>query len=554
MPLTPYTGPFGPPELRHLLRRSLFGCSLGDMAHFNGMSLNQVVADLLTFTNTTTASPPLKTYWLPNGGTPDPSLLDPDVPFGSTWVNTPRALGLNPDPSFARRQSLGAWHVGLMIHQERNLREKLVLFWHNLLVTQASVVQMGETYYRYLQLLRDNATGNFRQLMYAISADPAMLIYLNGYLNVAGSPDENYARELMELFTLGEGTGYTEPDVQAAARVLTGWSIQLQNGGNPIIPQTIFVPFLHDSTDKQFSGFFNNTVVQGATGPNAGQIELNALLDMVFTKDEVSLHICRELYRFFVHGDISPQTETDVIEPLALIFRNNVGAPDQMRIVLEALLTSEHFFSADIVACMVKSPADFVVGTLRELDMPMPDATVPEAQYRVWTEVYALMGYCGQSIGEPPNVAGWPAYYQVPQYDEMWMDSATYAIRKQIYEYFTYVGFSTPNNLYDPASENLTFKADLVALVQQFSNAANPNILVAEAAELLFTVPVSQGVRDQLKTGYLLLGQTNDSYWTSAYLTYVADPNTTDPVAQLVPLLLAGLFVDMQGAAEHQLI
>jgi uncharacterized protein (DUF1800 family) len=295
-------------------------------------------------------------------------------------------------------------------------------------------------------------------------------------------------------------------------------------------------------------------VVQGATGVNAGQIELNALLDMIFTKDEVSLHICRELYRFFVHGDISAQTETDVIEPLALIFRNNVGAPDQMRIVLEALLISEHFFSADIVACMVKSPADFVVGTLRELDMPMPDATVPEAQYRVWTEVYALMGYCGQSIGEPPNVAGWPAYYQVPQYDEMWMDSATYAIRKQIYEYFTYVGFSTPNNLYDPASENLTFKADLVALVQQFSNAANPNILVAEAADLLFTVPVSQGVKDQLKTGYLLLGQTNDSYWTSAYLTYVADPNTTDPVAQLVPLLLAALFVDMQGAAEHQLI
>jgi len=552
MPLTPYTGPFGAPELRHILRRSLFGCALGDMAHFNGMTLAQVVDELLTFSNTTT--PPVKTYWLPSGGTPDPTLVDPDVPFGSTWVNTPRALGLNPDPSGFRRSSLAAWQVGLMVGQERNLQEKLTLFWHNLLVTQASAVQMGETVYRYDQLLRNNALGNFRQLLYSISTDTAMLIYLNGYLNIAGSPDENYARELMELFSLGEGSGYSEADVQAAARVLTGWSVQLQSGGVPIIPVTIFVPFLHDSTDKSFSAFFNNTVVQGATGPNAGQIELNALLDMICSKDEVSLHVCRELYRFFVHGEIAPQTETDVIEPLAQIFRDNDAAPDQMRIVLEALLTSDHFFSADIRACMVKSPADFVIGAVRELQLPMPDATTVEAQYRIWGEIYALMAYCGQAIGEPPNVAGWPAYYQYPQFDEVWMDSATYAVRKQIYEYFTYVGLSTPANLYEPQSANLQFKVDLVALVQQFTDAEDPNVLVAEAADLLFTIDVSQSVKDQLKTGYLLLGQMNDSYWSSAYSTYVADPNTTDPVAQLVPTLLMGLFIDMQGAAEHQIL
>lgn len=552
MPLTPYTGPFGPPELRHLLRRSLFGCALGDMSHFNGMTLAQVVDELLTFTNTT--APPVKTYWLPNGGTPDPTLVDPDVPFASTWVNTPRANGLNPDPSGYRRASLGAWHVGLMLEQERNLREKLVLFWHNLLVTQASTVQLAECIYRYDQLLRDNVLGNFRQLMYAMSTETAMLIYLNGYLNVAGAPDENYARELMELFTLGEGTGYTEDDVQQAAKVLTGWTIQLQSGGNAIIPVTIFVPFLHDSTDKQFSAFFNNTVVQGATGPNAGQIELNALLDMIFSKDEVSKHVCRELYRFFVHGDIDAQTEADVIEPLAQLFRDNAASPDQMRIVLEALLTSDHFFSANIRACMVKSPADFVVGTIRELQMALPGTAQVEAQYRIWQEVYALMAYCGQAIGDPPNVAGWPAYYSMPQFDEMWMDSATYAVRKQIYEYLTYVGFSTPANVYQAASANLAFKVDLVALTQQFSNADDPNILVSEAADLLFTVPVSALVKYQLKVGYLLLGQMNDIYWTNAYQTYVGDPNTPDPVAQLVPTLLMGLFIDMQGAAEHQLL
>jgi hypothetical protein len=91
MPLTPYTGPFGAPELRHLIRRSLFGCSLGDMAHFNGMTLAQVVDELLTFTNNTT--PPIKTYWLPNGGTPDPTLVDPDVPYGSTCARSSCSSG-----------------------------------------------------------------------------------------------------------------------------------------------------------------------------------------------------------------------------------------------------------------------------------------------------------------------------------------------------------------------------------------------------------------------------------------------------------------------------
>lgn len=552
MPLEPYAGPFGAPELRHLLRRTLFGASTADMQHFAGMSLDQVADALLTFTNDTT--PPIKTYWQLNGGTPDPALIDPAVPFGSTWVDTPVQPDQLPDPGPARRRSLAAWHVGLMVDQQRDLREKLVLFWHNLLVTQVSVVQFAETFYRYDQLLRDHAMGDLRALLYAITVDPAMLIYLNGYLNVAAAPDENYGRELMELFTLGEGSGYTESDVHAAARVLTGWTIRLQDGGGqPIIPATAFVPFDHDTGDKTFSAFFGGTTIAGVPGPNGGATELNALLDMILARDEAALHLCREIYRFFVHGDISPETEADVIVPLAQIVRDNAGAPDQMRTVFRALFTSAHFFSADVRACMVKSPADFVVGTLRELDLRLPDAALSEARYRVCSEVYDLMAYCGQAIGDPPNVAGWPAYYQAPEFDNMWMDSASYAVRKQIYEYVTYVGFSTPDVLYQDQSEGLTFKVDLVALTQQFTTPEDPNALVRQAAELLFAVDVSPQVKAQLKTNYLLFGQMNDAYWTTAYLVYADDPQTADPAAQLVPTLLLGLFLDMQGAAEHHL-
>jgi len=203
---------------------------------------------------------------------------------------------------------------------------------------------------------------------------------------------------------------------------------------------------------------------------------------------------------------------------------------------------------------MVTSPADFVIGTLRQLDMPMPDDTQFEAQYRIWRDVFNAMAGAGQELGEPPNVAGWVAYYQEPIYDEFWMDSATYASRLLTYQAFTTEGLSTPNNLYQLESQGLQFKVDFVALVQQFTMPDDPNLLVAQAADLLFAVDVSQEVKDQLKTNYLLFGQQNDQYWGDAYQAYVQNPDTMDVAAQLVPSLLMGLFLDMQGAAEHQLL
>ncbi|HNE79958.1 MAG TPA: DUF1800 domain-containing protein [Flavobacteriales bacterium] len=551
MAITPYTGPFTDTELRHLLRRTLFGCSNADLDHFAGQTLQQVVDALLTFSNDTT--PPVKTYWLLNGNTPDPTLIDANVPFGNTWINTPRQTADEPTVSGKRIESLVAWRTGLLAQQDRTLREKLTLFWNNLVPTEASTVFNPEFMYAYDQLLRDHAAGNFRELIHDVATSGAMLLYLNGYLNNYFAPDENFARELMELFTLGEGTGYTEEDVQTAARVLTGWTIQVEQGGQPIIPQTIFVPFLHDSGDKTFSAFFNNTVISGQTGPDAGETELNALLDMIMAKEEASLHVCRKLYRFFVHGGISEAVETGVIAPLAELFRDNAGAPDQMRIVMEALLTSDHFFSTDVRACMIQPPVDLVVGNLRRLDFPYPTAAQLEARYAGWMQVYSLVAYCGQPLFQPPNVAGWPAYHQFPQYDEIWMDTTSYPARSNTLAGILFAGFTTDGNMYEPSSQNLEFKADLLAVVAQFSDPADPNVLVQEAADLLFAVPISAAVRDQLKSSFLLFGQTNDLYWTYAYTTYVADPQTTDMAAQLVPVMLQALFNDMRGAAEIQL-
>ena len=548
MPITPYTGPFGRPELLHLLRRTLFGAAPADLAHFNGQTLDQVVDALLTFTNDT--QPPVKAYADENG---DPGGLDSQVAFGSTWVDVPRDPPDDPEVVQARLQTWAGWWVGLLVDQQRNLREKLTLFWHNHMPTQVGVVFHSEASYRMNQLLRTQCMGNFRQLIHDVTLEPAMLYYLNGYLNVAEAPDENYGRELLELFTLGQGSGYTEEDVQAAARVLTGWTVLEQSGGVPILPQAIFFPFNHTQTDKVFSGFFGNTVITGESGPDAGENELNAMLDMILANTECSRFICRELYRFFVHGEIAADTEAEVIEPLAELFRQNVDAPDQMRIVMRALLTSEHFFNDQVRGCMVKTPVDLVVGELRLFGMPFPAPDLFEARYLVHLDLYWLIAYAGQSLADPPNVAGWPAYYLYPSYDDLWLDTATYPARNNSFMGITYSGFNTPANTVLPESADLAFTIDHVAFTQQLQNPADPELLIDQLAEFMFVNPVSESVKDQLKQNYLLLGQLNDEYWSTAYATYVADPNTTDMAAQLVPDILRWLIADMQRAAEHHL-
>ncbi len=552
MPLQPYTGTFGRTELLHLLRRTLFGAAPGDLAHFNGMTLDQVMDELLAFTNDT--SPPLKAYWATDlSNNPDPTLLDADVPFGSTWVNTPTPEPFNADVISARLQSWASWWAGQMVGQQRNLREKLTLFWHNHMPIQISVVFHSEAHYYMNQLLRSRCAGNFRQLIHDVTLEPGMLFYLNGYLNVASAPDENYGRELLELFTLGQGSGYTESDVQAAARVLTGWTVIENNGGQPALPQTVFLPFNHTQTNKQFSAFFNNTVIQGQSGADAGEIELNALLDMILAKDECSLFICREIYRFFVHGSISPEVEADVIQPLAQLFRDNLNAPDQIAIVLRALFTSDHFFSADVRGCMIKSPVDLVMGDLRLFGQPLPTPDLLEAQYSVWLDMFYLLDYCGQTPGDPPNVAGWTAYYLYPSYDDLWLDTATYPARNNTALGLVYSGFTTPTQVYQLANADLTFKVDLVAFTQQLAAPSDPDELINELVELMFVNPISASVKQQLKQQYLLFGQLNNDYWTEAYNTYVADPNTTNMTAQLVPDILRWLIGDMKKAAEYQL-
>jgi uncharacterized protein (DUF1800 family) len=410
--------------------------------------------------------------------------------------------------------------------------------------------------YRTNKLFRENAVGNFRDFLFKITLDPGMLKYLNGYLNKATAPDENYARELQELFCVGKGpgSGYTEDDVKAAAKVLTGWSLITQEG-TPAVPVTPYVKENlnnHDKKDKVFSAFYGNKVIKAVATPTRAtmEAEIRELIDMILAVDETAKFICRKLYTYFCYYEITPDVEVNLIEPLAEVFRNSNY---DIKVLLKAFFTADYFFKAEIRGAMIKSGMQFVIGKTRVFGYQIPDASKFEAQYYYWSVFKNYARNMGQDIMDPPNVAGWPAYYQVPQFHEMWVDTATYPERKNFYENISKNGLNSGTFYYQDVSKNVKVTVDFVAFAKQFSVPENPNILVAEACELLFGVPVSQAVKDQLKTSFLLENQSSDYYWTEAWLEYINNPSTTDPEAKRVPTMLKNLFLDMESAAEFHL-
>src|SRR6185295_12698887 len=215
--LTPYTGSWGPKEVTHLLKRTMFGATVADVNYFKTKTLAQAVDELLT--PLAAPDPPVNNY--------NDTTADPDVPAGQTWVNAAHSKVTNINN--LRTSSLISWWTGLQLNQGRSITEKMVLFWHNHFVTQRPNVNPASYQYKYNALLRACALGNFKDFVKQMTMNPAMLVYLNGNANVKGAPDENYARELQELFTMGKGpdSKYTEDDVKAAAKVLTGYKDEI---------------------------------------------------------------------------------------------------------------------------------------------------------------------------------------------------------------------------------------------------------------------------------------------------------------------------------------
>lgn len=279
-------------------------------------------------------------------------------------------------------QELRANWIGRMIRSVRPLLEKMVLFWHGFLVSGFPDTPVAEHMAIQLALFRRMATGNFKELLRAVSRDPAMLSYLDNNSNRKGRPNENYARELLELFTLGIGN-YTEQDIKEAARAFTGWTV----AGNDFV-------FLRDRHDDGLKTFLGRT----------GNWDGGDIIDIIFEQPAAARFLPRRLWEFFAY--LGP--EESLVEELSGVFRRSNL---EIKPVLRAIFQSEAFYSEKGLRAQIKSPAQLVVGAVRLTGAEIPELGLARA-----------MDLMGQVLLYPPNVGGWPK-------GQGWVNTATMLVR-----------------------------------------------------------------------------------------------------------------------------
>lgn len=553
--LAPYTGTWTEREAIHLIRRTTFGLKKADVSALAAMTMSDAVNSILTI-DTTAPAPPVNWY---NNLAVDAA----GIAYGADVTNQAFATSTaeGQTSNHYRMDGLRRWMMGLAIGQTNNIREKMHWFWYHFIpidfesIFQSSNsyinVNSGRIFYQYMKLFRDNALGNFRTLIRNVATQPAMMFYLNNQANSATAPDENFARELMELFTLGKDplSQYTQDDVVAAAKVLTGWRVQNMNALTTV---TNFVSGSHKTGPKQFSSFFNNTIINRTVVADGG-LELDDLLNMIFGKTQVvSEYICRRIYRYFVYYDIDANVEANIITPLAQTF---VASNWDIKPVLDRLLKSEHFYDMANRGVYIKSPYDLVIGALRAFNITanVSDATNYEAQYRVWG--WFNDSAClpmEQQMGSIPNVSGWNGYYQTPGFHEYWINTNTiqkrFTFLQQIFS-----GFNLTYNTVTPLTTNI--KVDVIAFVQQFANATiqDPNLLVSECIKYLLPIDLSSDQRDAIKKSTLLYQQITDAYWTTAWNNYTGAP-TNASFKSIVTDRLKNLLYTIVQLAEFQLM
>jgi uncharacterized protein (DUF1800 family) len=281
-------------------------------------------------------------------------------------------------------EQMTAWWLKRMAYGPHPLQEKLTLFWHGHFTTSARDERQTNLMWRQNETLRQYAAGNFRQFLHAISRDPAMLDYLNNTQNRKQHANENYAREVMELFTLGIGH-YTEQDIRQSARAFTGWT---HNGED-----YVFQKRQHDYGTKTFLG-------------HTGDFNGDDILEIILRQPACAPFVAGELYQYFTtEADLEPALASS----LGDIFR---GANFQLRPLLRTILCSRAFYSPQVMGAQIKSPVQLTIGTIRMLNLEMPPARM----------VMGALDRMGQVPLAPPNVKGWPG-------GRMWINTSTLFVR-----------------------------------------------------------------------------------------------------------------------------
>ncbi len=432
-PLSNRSVEFDKAAAAHLLRRTVFGPKVEEINQALVFGLDMSVENLLS-TN------PL----------PEPPGIWVNEPFPDEDDLTAEQLDSLINLYYQRLHDTRNWWLDLMITDEANVREMMVLFWHDHFATSTDKVIFPPAMYHQNDLMREHALGNFKTLAREMSYDPAMLIWLDNNQNTVDAINENFARELLELFTIGIGN-YTQEDIVEAARAFTGW---ITDG-----LATYFIPSHHDYREKTFMG-------------QTGNWNGDDIIDIIFEQEETARFICRKLYQWFVY--YTP--DETVVEDLATIMRAN---DYEIKPVLEALFLSEHFFDENFRGAKYRGPIYFTTGTIRQLYID-DEAFEPDQPEHV------LILYFQELFGQlplyPPDVSGWPGY-------RTWINTYSLPYRKLLTNGFI-DGF-----IYD---FELGFQSDAVALAERMSNPNDPDILIEDFCQYFYSIQPSQAVKDQL--------------------------------------------------------
>ena len=523
--IEPYQGAWGRSEAAHLLRRTTYGSGEDEIGKALELGLSSTLDELL-------ATLPL----------PDPPVNafdqnDPLVPIGDTWVYVPYSRVENTNKLINDRlRSLAAWTVKVILEEDFSIREKMTLFWYNHFVT--SNIRDATFRYRNITNYRENFLGNFKELAKVTTIDPAMLRYLNGNQNTRNRPNENYARELLELFTIGKGplagegdyTNYTEDDILAISKILTGWRDTGYIFRNDSNVDSVFVSARHDKTTKILSHRFNSVEI-----PNMESNEYSHLIDIIFQQDEVARFIARKIYRWFVYYDLNEQVEAGIIEPMARTLRENNY---EMLPMVRTLLQSEHFYDAYAIGAMIKNPIDLVLGSIKQLKVEISGGLT--RRYRLWQRLGGVTELLQMQFFNAPTVAGWKAYYQPPLYYRTWINSTTLSNRL----------FFTTAIIAGVDGDGVPVQADLLSIVDHYENAGEPVELIDYLTDLFLPKEISQSQKEYLKS--ILIPGLPDYEWTIEYAEYKANPDDTN-LKNAVENRLKAMFAAMFSLPEYQL-
>ncbi|HEY5800638.1 MAG TPA: DUF1800 domain-containing protein [Burkholderiaceae bacterium] len=375
---SPQRAVLGADDARYFLNRTGFAPNAAEVAVYAVLTREQAVDKVLR-----EAQPEARTPVAPE--------------FADSYTPPSQYRGKSAEERRAVREveirhafALRGWWLREMLATPSPLTERMTLFWHNHFVASQQKVRHSRLMYKQNVLLRRHALGNFSALLHAASKDPAMLIYLDNASNRKGSPNENFAREVMELFTLGEGN-YKEQDIKEAARAFTGWSVEPETG------EFRFRPMIHDTGDKTVLG-------------KSGNFDGDAVLDILLAQPACAEYLTAKLWREFV----SPTPDAAEVKRIAAKLR---GSGYDIKAALGELFKSPAFWDPVNRGTLIKSPVELLVGTLKQFEFSYDDP-LPFS---------FAVAQLGQNLFSPPNVKGWPG-------GDAWINSSSLLARKNVLE------------------------------------------------------------------------------------------------------------------------